>query len=687
MLISLDTETTGLDVWHGARPFFVTVAREDGTQKFWEWDVNPRNRQVNIPSIHIDEIRAEIDNATEIVGQNLKFDVNVLSTSGIYPKDFPWYKAQDTLVMGHLLASNQPHTLTDLAETYLQYPIAEHEEKLKEACTKARGIVRRQFKTWMIGKAGLPSMPSLKPSSNNKEEKGWAFDMWLPRLLAQRLGYPANHPWFTLLRTYSNLDSAITLPLWIEMKKICLEQGLWPYYETKMKLCPIICEIEEQGLTANKTRLDELKERFVGESTRLGNILKNIAARYAYNLELPKSGVNGSIRTFCFDKDKLNLPVVEYTDSGSPSLDKNAFAAYENRLEPDNLQGVFIKRLADKKGYDTALGFLDSYARFWIRETDVWYRIHSSVNQTGTDTLRMSSSNPNAQQISKLSKSNLRYIFGPREDEEWYSLDAENIELRIPAFEAQEPLLMEVYNNPTSPPYYGSYHLAVFDILHPQLFAQHGKEVKTLFEDTWYQWVKNGNFATIYGAQREKADATYRVPGAFDLLRSKFPNIAKLSDRMKLFAKRHGYVETIPDRSLGMSRGYPMLCSRTDYGDIMPTVPLNYHVSGTACWWMVKAMIRVQEKLLDWRKRDRFNARIVMPIHDELLLAFPKSIIPFEQQIQEEKEGRIVDTDDRNLWRVRVIQKLMEKGGDDIGIKTPVGCEIHMNNWKEGMRF
>ena len=148
--------------------------------------------------------------------------------------------------------------------------------------------------------------------------------------------------------------------------------------------------------------------------------------------------------------------------------------------------------------------------------------MHPSLNCCGTDTLRWSSSQPNEQNISKLEGFNLRYAFGPAPGREWWSLDAQNIELRITAYEADEEELVEVFLHPERPPYFGSYHLVVFDVLHPDLFAKHGESCKNIFASTWYQWTKNGNFALIYGAQKETADRTYRVSGAYEKIRRRF---------------------------------------------------------------------------------------------------------------------------------------------------------------------
>ncbi len=108
---------------------------------------------------------------------------------------------------------------------------------------------------------------------------------------------------------------------------------------------------------------------------------------------------------------------------------------------------------------------------------------------------------------------------------------------------------------------------------------------------------------------------------------------------------------------------------------MIPTTPLNYHVSGTAMWWTMRAMVRVQEQLDEWRAGDGFDGHITLQVHDELVLDLPAGSVPRNKS--DARPGC-------NLWRVRVLQKLMERCGDDIGIPTPVGVEFHETNWSEG---
>lgn len=303
-----------------------------------------------------------------------------------------------------------------------------------------------------------------------------------------------------------------------------------------------------------------------------------------------------------------------------------------------------------------------------------WYVLHPNLNPTGTSTLRWSCSNPNEQQISKQEGYNLRYGFGPGPGREWWSGDAQNIELRLPAYEAGETEMIQLFERPNDPPYFGSNHLLVFDTLHPEKFAKHGKEVKKVFESTWYQWTKNGNFAVQYGAiDRDDgegtADRAYHVPGAQKRIKARFNKIAGLNDRCIAYAEKYGYVETMPDKTVDPKRGYPLLCTRTEYNRILPTVPLNYRIQGTAMWWMMKAMIRCQEYLDELNRSDPRGFYLIMQVHDELVFDFPK--------------GRGKEPHREHLPKIRALRRMMEEGGQDIGIPTPVSFKYHPNNWSE----
>lgn len=767
-MIAIDTETTGKDFFHGAKPFLVTTAKDDETQTWWEWDVNPLTREPIIPPEDVEAVDSFIrDSEGPYIFQNAKFDVTALRVLGAaIANRWPWKQTEDTLLGGHLLASNMPHNLTAMGIQWLGYDIGPLEDTLKVITQEARRYVRTKLPQWRLAKEGLEDMPSVKASANMKKsgdsDAAWKADSWVPRALAKHLDYPqpdsecshhwgdqhlclvcGGHHYWTAALDYANADPAVTVKLWQVMEKEIRRLGLWEIYEVRRKVLPIAYQMEKRGITINKDRLVKLREKYQRESQEQAKTCQQIASQHKddegkpYQLTLPKAGNNKSLIRFAFGyghawctvcredkeltlwqaqsaakrkdltcnfcKEKgitdskvrveayplLNLPVVNTTDNGNPSLDKFAMEEYEATL-PDGPQLTFIKSLGGKRKQDTALSFMDNYERFWKPWVPAWdgavdemtgagwYVLHPSLNPTGTNTLRWSSSNPNEQNISKKEGFNLRYTFGPAPGREWWSMDAQNIELRIPTFEAVENDLIEVFLHPDRAPYYGSYHYVIFDLLHPELFKKHGKDCKKLFGATWYQWVKNGNFAIIYGAQEETADRTYHVPGAYQLIQDRFPAIAALNRRMQDTANRTGYVETIPDKSVNPKRGYPLMCTRTEYGKVLPTVPLNYHVQGTAMWWTMMFQIQAHTLLQEWNEdipEERLEGSgyfIAMQVHDEIVFDFPKRAHPLKNP-----KGS-------NLRRVRKLQEIALECGNNIGIPTPTGIEYHEENWSEG---
>ena len=176
-----------------------------------------------------------------------------------------------------------------------------------------------------------------------------------------------------------------------------------------------------------------------------------------------------------------------------------------------------------------------------------------------------------------------------------------------------------------------------------------------------------------YGAQRRKADATYHRQGAYDLMQSRFLNLARHNAWCIAHANKHGYVETIPDKTVDPKRGYPLVCRGTGNGGVMPTLPLNYRTSGTAMWITRRAMVKCHEQLKEWQKQG-FDGYMALQIHDELLFDFPKSRI----------DPR-VDPKRSNLGRIRVLKRLMESVGEDLVVRipSPVNVEYHPSNWSE----
>lgn len=720
MRLSLDTETTGLDFRHGTRPFFVTTCDEHGRRVFWEWDVNPITREPIIPPGDLEEIKDHIGKASSLILQNAKFDVAALGT--ICPEirdNWRWEDTHDTLIMAHLLSSGMARKdLSTLALTYLRRNIAHYEEALKIAVKAARSHVRSNQRRWAPEKRWSIATEEREDMPSAGGENIWRADGWLPRAVAQHEGFEPGHlnyNWHTVLADYANADSEVTVALFPVMMREIVRRGLKSIYEVRRDIPKIAHEMEHLGVTIHRGRLEELIEDYRQFSDEKGRVCKAIAQLHEYDLVLPKSGNNNSLKVFL--SEKLCLPVIKTSDTtGAPSYDAKVIETYEATLNPKSRAHAFIRSLRQKRKKDTQISYMEGYLRFMIPlpaadrfETDSmydgqWYLLHPVLNPTGTATLRWSSSNPNEQNISKQKDEtgrNLRYCYGPTPEYEWWSMDAKNIELRIPAYESGEQELIALFERPDDPPYYGSNHLLVSHILHPERWAalerevgpdKAGPEFKKRYADSWYQWVKNGNFAVQYGAIDKEdgsgtADRAYHIPRAQARIKDRFRKLEALNQRWIRYAERHGYVETIPDRTVDPERGYPLMCTRTEQGRILPTVPLNYHVQGTAMWWTTRAMQRCQRQLETWR-REGFDCRIVMQVHDEIVFQFPKSEKHPSEDLEREKEDRGLWYDGcSNLWRARILQRIMAQGGYDLvtNIPTPVGVEYHAQTWAEGV--
>lgn len=698
MFLSLDCETTGVDFFHGASPFFVTICREDGDQEWWEWDVDPLTREVQVPP---GDVRAIVEATCAgqrmgkkeigpwIVGQNIKFDVHALRTIGI--SEWNWSRTYDTLLAGHLLASNHPHDLTSMAMEYLSVDIQPLEDHLEKAVKEARKIAKREFPDWAIAQKGRADMPSAK-------EKTWKYDSWLPKAVydidvKEDIGLQsATEGWDTVLADYANADSAVTLQLWKAMRAEIERRGLWEMYLERLKNLPVLFEMEDRGVSLIPEELWSIKEEYQRESIELTERCVGLAMMRGRELVLPKGSANNkSLTSFAFDG--LGLPIIKRTETGQPSLDREVMDVWGLTVKnPD--QQAFVKSLKGLRKRNKSLEFFESYEKYMIDNV-----LHPSLNPTGTDTTRLSCGMPNLQQVSKQESQcaecggegcdscggtgedlhSVRRVFGPAPGREWWTMDAENIELRIPAFESGEQDLIRLFNRPKDPPFYGSQHLLNFSVVYEDVWLEElravgldkvGPHCKKKYASTYYQFTKNGDFSIQYQCGEATAAKSFRRKGAFIKLKTKFNKLAALNHKYVDFANRHGYVETLPDKTVDPKHGYPLLCKRGGWGNnIVPTTPLSYHVQGTAGWWTVKAMNRCHAKLREWKENTGFDGFMCLPVHDELMFDFPKN-----------KNGS-------NSWRARVLQKLMEQGGDDIGVPTPVTVEYHANNWAEGEKI
>lgn len=539
-IISLDTEATGIDWKRGAMPFMVQSCanydREVGGSKcpawksiYWQWDVCPLTRVVDVQSSDLDDIVQVIDKADVIWIHNAKFDSHALAAIGI---KLPWHKVMCSLMGSHLLASNHKHNLTDTTIEHLGHDIEQYEKNVKAATQRAMGIVKRDFPDWKIAKEDDPDAPSINNSSKRDEDKAWKSNMWLPiaLLLAwDEIGVRWDEDnelasWPTVTSDYGCADTDVTLPLGIFMEKRIKEMGCWEIFLERMNLPRIAFDMERRGVTASADNTDAIINEYGLGVAEAQDVCLSIAAEYGHDLQLPAGAApNDSIREFffgscvltcplcgketrvkewngdgrvkddeawcpkCLKKKKsvkqlchvqrnpcLNLPKIYKVGakSDAPTLNADAMEQYRTTLG-DGRPLDFIESLTGMRSRQTAISYAESYKRFWI-DDDPRYpnykRLFPSFNPVGTDHLRWSSYNPNGTNISAKEDFNLRVCFAPRPDREGWAFDYRSIERRLPVYECKEPKMLEVFENPDEAPYWGSLYYLTASVLYPDDF-------------------------------------------------------------------------------------------------------------------------------------------------------------------------------------------------------------------------
>lgn len=702
-MLAIDTETTGVDFYHGARPFFVSMCNTEGEVTYWEFEVNPKTRQVIYKEDDLKDIANVMKQEKDgYLLHNCIFDYNALASIGLWKYidiNEVFDKTHDTLLTAHLLHSNKEKSLDNMCLRWLNLDITKYEKDLEKAVKYCR--THAKDLGWKIAKKDKED-ENIMPSAIDKT---WQYDYWLPKALAKKLNYPEDHKYYTVLQKYALPDVEVLNHLNRRLQKEVRQRKLGALLDERKKLLKITYNMQRTGITVSSKTLDKVKNEFITESTNLATKCVNIAKCFNYDLVLPKGGSNKSLNSFMLDTLKLPPRYSKKAKTDKPCLDKNVMLHYQETLPQRSISLLFINSLLSKRARDVAVSYMKSYQRFWLptEHTD-YFVLHPSLNLTGTNTLRCSSSHPNEQNISKREGFNVRQCFGPKPGREWWSLDGKNIELRIPAYESGQKEFVDLFEKPDEPPYYGSNHLLIFHVLWPELWEaavrevgeeQAGNYCKKKYNSTYYQWTKNGNFAIQYGAiDREDgegtADRAYHQVGAHSKLKKRFTKQEQLNQYWLKFANKHGYVETIPDKNVDPTRGYPLLCKRTDYGRVKPTIPLSYHVQGTAMWLTARCKVEVSYKLEDYHKLDGLDYFLIMEVHDEIVLDFPaKGKEALEYDLSQEKLAKQKNTKvlnyRSNLGKIRELQRIMEKCGEGLSIPTPFGAEYHETNWAKGI--
>lgn len=366
------------------------------------------------------------------------------------------------------------------------------------------------------------------------------------------------------------------------------EKGMYELYENiEMPLVFVLYDMEKEGIRADG---DKLKEYSRELAVSINKIEKRIyeEAGEEFNINSPKQ-----LGVVLFEK--LQLPNEKKTKTGYSTS-----AEVLDKLAPDH------SIVADVLEYRQLSKLKSTYADGLINFIEQDGKIHTTFNQTITATGRLSSTDPNLQNIPiriELGKL-IRKVFLPEEGHLFVDSDYSQIELRVLAHLSDDEKLIEAFKNGQD--IHRSTASLVFDTPFDEVTDIQRRNAKAV------------NFGIVYGISAfglandlniGRKEAQAYIDSYFE----KYPKIKAFLDKTVADAKEKGYIKTM----FGRIRPIPELSSsnfmQRQFGE---RVAMNSPIQGTAADIIKIAMIRVHDRLL----KENLKSKLILQVHDELLI-------------------------------------------------------------------
>ena len=379
-------------------------------------------------------------------------------------------------------------------------------------------------------------------------------------------------------------------PDWDALKA---DANLWKLYnEVELPLVPVLREMEAAGVRID---VDKLKQAETSLSEELQSLEQRIydLAGGAFNINSPKQ-----VGELLFDRLKLDAKAKK-SKTGQYSTSEEVLMALKDRHE---IVGAILDYRALSKLITTYISALPGY----IAEDG---KIHTTYNQTVTATGRLSSSNPNLQNLPIRSERGrfIREAVIPDDGCLFLSADYSQIELRLMAHFSQDEHMLTAFRNGQD--------------IHAATAARiYNLPIEMISKDQRRN-AKTANFGIIYGisafglAQQLDCSRT-EAKQLIDDYFAAFPRVISYIESQKELARQRGYAETL----FGRKRYLPDINSHN------PTVrsfaernAVNAPIQGTAADIIKKAMVSIHRRL----KEENLKAQMIMQVHDELNFNVP----------------------------------------------------------------
>jgi len=548
----VDLETTSLEP-HSAEIVGLSLAMSE--EAAWYVPVGHTSGE-GLPRDRVLETLRPVleDESVPKVGQNQKFDYQILRLSGVEVKPL----AFDTMIASYLLDPNRrQHGLGALALHHLNRRMTPIED--------------------LIGKG----------------KKQITFD---------EVSVDA-------ARDYACEDAEVTFRLWKTLRGPVEEEGLLELMvSVEQALIPILAGMELKGVKLDTDVLDTLADEFGGEIEKLEVRIHELSGT-EFNLDSPKQ-----VADVLFER--LGLTKGPRTKTGY-STDIRVLERLRDEHEVPGLLLEYRKLMKLKAGY------LDALPRLVHPATG---RVHTSFNQTVVSTGRLSSSDPNLQNIPMRTKlgRRIREAFVADEGRSLLSADYSQIELRIMAHLSGDESLMSAFDQGLD------FHRSTAALI----FGKDEDEVEPEERD----WAKTVNFGIMYGMSQyglsrqlgiSVEDAAIFIEKYFDT----YPRVREYTERVVREAEKLGYVSTM----LGRRRPITGLEADSSIASSLARrAAVNTPIQGSAADLMKVAMIGVDRRL----RRDRLPCDMLLQVHDELVFEVDDGALDeVENAVREEMES------------------------------------------------
>ena len=541
--IAIDTETTGLD-YMDTDLVGISLSYKPGEAYYIP--INHQDDTVNQLKLNVvlDTLKPVLESSkNKIIGQNIKFDRNVLAKYGINISSIK----NDTMMMSYVLdASATRHNLDALSSYYLNYKTSTFED------VAGKGVKQITFDQVPIEEA----------------------------------------------TNYAAEDADITLRLYEELNpKLESVASLKKLNdEIEIPLIEVLSEMEQNGAILNSKILSS-------QSKDLENRIKKLEKK-AYEIagEEFNLGSTKQLREIFFEK--LNYRIIKKTPGGQPSTDEKVLVELAEEYE---LPGVLLEHRTLSKLKSTYTDKLPGQ----ISETTG--KVHTSFHQAVTTTGRLSSSDPNLQNIPIRTEDGrrIRQAFEPSKGHRFISADYSQIELRIMAHISKDVGLLQAFQEGED--VHSKTASEVFDVAIEEVTADLRRNAKAI------------NFGLIYGISafglgKQLGISRNLAAEYMAMYFEKYPGVKKYMESTKDFASQNGYVETLFGRRLYLR---DINASNAIRRQASERAAINAPVQGTAADIMKIAMIKTHQAI----KAENVKAKLILQVHDELILDTPKKEI------------------------------------------------------------